>query len=368
MNFVRLSLISALLILQSACQLIGALPRSSQISKTPAEQRTPITSPNSGPEYNAYVREVRIQFANNNYEWLEGEGKRLRVSKERLPGGYWKLHVLYRSVEGMVDKEDSDDVWKKHIARVEKWTNQRPTALMPRIVLAEIWRTYAWKARGTGFANTVKPENWVLFDERLKKTNEILINASNLEEECPEWFLTALLAARGQGGDREAFDKLYEQGVALEPTYYYLHQAKAGHLLPQWYGEPGEWESFAEDVANRIGGEQGDIVLFSIYSDMMSFGTMEFMNTHQKVAPRLLAGFRAIDKLYGASPQRLNEACLISFFTGDNKTPAELMKRIGTDYDLTVWRAESTFNIFRQEALMRTGELPRYRQSGAQKQ
>ena len=95
MNFVRLSLIPALLILQSACQLIGALPRSSQTSKTPAEQKTPITRPNSGPEYNAYVKEVRIQFANNNYEWLEGEAKRLRVSKERLPGGYWKLHVLY---------------------------------------------------------------------------------------------------------------------------------------------------------------------------------------------------------------------------------------------------------------------------------
>jgi hypothetical protein len=43
---------------------------------------------------------------------------------------------------------------------------------------------------------------------------------------------------------------------------------------------------------------------------------LEFMNDHQAIAPRLLAGFRATEKLYGSSPQRLNQACLISFFSG----------------------------------------------------
>ena len=41
------------------------------------------------------------------------------------------------------------------------------------------------------------------------------------------------------------------------------------------------------------------------------------------------------------------------------------MKRIGNAYDLDVWKDESVFNIFRQEALMRSGELPRYRKTGS---
>ena len=119
----------------------------------------------------------------------------------------------------------------------------------------------------------------------------------------------------------------------------------------------------------RVGSEQGDIILFTVYTNLMSSSNLDFMNTRQAIAPRLLAGFRAIDKLYGSSPQRLNEACLISFFAGDNEIPAELMKRIGNDYDLTVWKDDSNFNIFRQEALMRVGKLPRYGQSdAAQKQ
>ena len=364
MQYARLLLIAAFLILQCACQFVGAFRSSTQpVSNTNSKQRTPSREANTGPEYEAYSKEVRKQWRSNNYEWLEGEAKRLRVSKERLPGGYWKLRVLYRSIEGIADEESPDETWKEHIARVEKWAAQRPTSVMPRIILADVWKSYAWKARGTGFARNVKPENWAPFEERLERTYEILAEASSLEEKCPEYYVTALLAARGQGADREAFESLYEQSVALEPNYYYLYQAKAGYLLPQWYGEAGEWERFAEAAADKVGGEQGDIILFTIYSDMMSNNNLDFMNTRQKIAPRLLAGFRAIDKLYGASPQRLNEACLVSFFANDDKTPGELMKRIGQDYDLTVWRHDSTFNIYRQEALMRAGEQPRYRQS-----
>jgi len=371
MKIARLSLIPALLILQGACQFqIGALPRTTQKAPKSVDQvTTPITNANVGPAYNAYVDEVRKHWANNNYKWLEGEAKRLGESKDRLPGGYWKLRVLYQSIEGVVDREPFDDAWQEHFARVETWMKEHPDAAMPRIILADLWRSYAWKARGTGYANTVKPENWKIFDERLEKTTEILGEAADLEEKSPEWYLTALLAARGHGEDREAYEKLFEQSILIEPTYYYLYQAKAGHLLPQWYGERGEWERFAENASNNVGSEQGDIILFTVYTNQMSNGNLDFMNTRQAIAPRLLAGFRAIDKLYGSSPQRLNEACLISFFAGDNEIPAELMKRIGNDYDLTVWKDVSNFNIFRQEALMRVGKLPRYRQSvGAQKQ
>lgn len=362
MKFVRLSLIVVLLILQSACQLIGALPRAKQsVTNTNSQQTKPTRSPNRGPAYSAYFKEARQQWEHNNYVWLETEAARVRIAKERLPGGYWKLRVLHRAIEGVVSEESSDSAWEEYIGRLENWTKQRPASLMPRVLLASAWTDYAWKARGHGYSNTVKREDWILFDERLQKANNVLSGARTLEEKSPEWYLAAQIAALGQGGDRAAYEQLYEQGVALEPTYFHLHAAKAGYLLPQWYGESGEWERFAEEAANRVGGEQGDIILFSIYATMMARNNLEFMNEHKAIAPRLIAGFRAIDKLYGSSPETLNEACLMSFSTDDSKIPAELMKRIGNDYDLSVWRDGSTFSVFRQEALKRSGEEPRWR-------
>jgi hypothetical protein len=372
MKLARLLLIPLLVTLPSACQLIGALPRSRQAvsnSNSQQKQSTPKKKANTGPEYNAYVSAVRKEWANNNYVWLEKQAKALRASKERLPGGEWKLHVLYRSIERMVDTESSDEAWQEHIARVEEWRSQSPTSVMPRIVLAEVWRAYAFKVRGTDYARNVKPDSWAPFYERLHKTNEMLAEAFNLEERCPELYLTALQSALGQTHDRKVFEEVYEEGITIEPTYFYLYSAKTIYLLPQWYGEPGEWERFAEIAANRVGGEQGDIILFNIYTDRMANANLDFMNKHRAIAPRVLAGFRAIDRLYGSSPVTLNEACLISFFTDDQKAPAELMKRIGNEYDLSVWRDESTFSVHRQEALMRIGELPRYRpRSEVQKQ
>ena len=366
MKFARLSVIPVLLLLQCACQFnagASAHPPQSVPSKSSQQK----TSPNrmQGPAYEAYEQEVRKHWANNDYDWLENEAAKLITSKERLPGGYWKLRVLFRSIEDVVDDESSDASWQEHIARVEKWASKHPASAMPRIILAAVWRNYAWKIRGTGLSDTVKPENWDPFEERHNKASKILDEADALERKSPEWFLTALLIARVEEDDREAFERLYEQAVALEPHYYYFHQAKAGHLLPQWHGHAGEWERFAEAAANQVGGEQGDIILFTVYTEYWSQDPLEFMETRRAVAPRLLAGFRAIEKLYGSSPQRLNQGCLISFFVDDNKTPAVLMKRIGDDYDLDVWKDQSVFNIFRQEALMRSGELPRYRRGGS---
>jgi hypothetical protein len=363
MKLARLSLIPALVILQGACQFpIGTLPKSTKVGSTNSfQQQTRSKNPHTGPEYEAYLSEVRKHWSNSNYDWLEDQAKRLRESKERLPGGYWKLRVLYLSIETLVDSDAPDEEWNEHISHLTEWAKERPTSVMPRIILADVWRSYGWKARGHEMANQVKPENWKPFEERHKKASEILAEAAKLGEKCPEWYLTALLVARAEGANRQAFEELYEQSITFEPEYYYLYQAKAGYLLPQWYGRPGDWELFAEAAANRVGGEQGDIILFAIYSYMMANRNADFMETHRAIAPRLISGFRAIEKLYGTSPQRLNEACLISFFADDNKTPAELMKRIGTEYDVTVWKDESVFNIFRQEALMRIGELPRYR-------
>ena len=360
MRFVRLSLIFALLTVTCACQMKLKAVQRHDAAPTPP----PVDKSNAGPEYSAYVSEVRKQWSDNNIDWLEAEDKKLNVSKERLPGGYWKLRVLYRTVESAVDTQASDVAWQAQITRLENWTQQHPTVLMPRVILADVWRSYAWKVRGTGLSSSVKGSAWPIFDERINKSDEILQATASFGEKSPEWYLTALLTARGQGLGRDDFEHLFEESIALEPTYYYLYQAKAGHLLPQWYGRPGEWETFTEAAANRVGGEQGDIILFMVFTDMMARSSLDFMDKHKTIAPRLLAGFRAVDKLYGASPQRLNEACWISFFVDDNKVPAELMKRIGNEPDLSVWRDESNFNIFRQEALMRSGEMPRYRQSG----
>jgi hypothetical protein len=270
----------------------------------------------------------------------------VRANKERLPGGYWKLRAVYAALEEPSTEKASDGDWDDLLQSLTTWVNSKPKSITAKVALATAWKGYAWKARGGGY--TVAEGGWEAFRKRLEKSQEVLSEAATLKEQCPYWFVTALWVGIGQGRDRDALEKLFDAGVKLEPTFYYIHQAKASYLLPRWFGQPGEWERFADEAALKLGGHQGDIVFFAIYSQMMSMHDITFMNSHHAAVPKLIAGFRSIEKLYGASAHRLNEACFFASSGNDSQATAELFDRIGEDFDLAVWRSKQSFGIIRQ--------------------
>jgi hypothetical protein len=353
-----LLLIVSLLILQTACNFsVGAhnFPQDRKDSPRISEARTPVTSKTlvekEAPEIEEYERLLRKHLEAGDFEWLDNEAATQRLKKERLPGGYLKLRRIYKIMATPAERNGKAEAWETHLAKLELWSKQRPTSITPRVALAHAWIDFGWEARGTGSFNTVTQQGRSLFVSRLEKAETILSDAAKLNEKCPEWYLATMVVAKAQGWDREEFENVFAAGVALEPTYNNLYIAKAGYLLPQWNGKPGEWERFAEESANKLGGEEGDVLLFTIYSSMMEDHSLDFMNTHKQLAPRLLRGFRAIEKLYGSSSHRLNEAALISIFANVPQTTADLMKQIGEDYDESVWRSKTNFEMFRQLAL-----------------
>ncbi|MEP6913768.1 MAG: hypothetical protein ABI923_13490 [bacterium] len=298
-------------------------------------------------EFTAYRHQVLERFRKQDYSWIDREAGKLRVSKERLPGGYWKLKALYDAIYTPAGEQASDGDWQDQITKLEGWVQQRPQSITPRVALAEAWWSYAWKARGTGKAETVSDVAWEVFNKRLSIAAQVLYEAATLKEKCPEWYVTSLRVGLSQSWDREVFERLFAEAVKLEPTYYYLYQAKAIYLLPRWFGMEGEWERFAEESALRVGGHEGDIIFFAIYSGMLSIHDITFMNSHQLAWPRLKAGFRSIEKLYGMAPHRLNQACYFAVSSGDKKTAVELFDRIGEEFDKTVWRSKTNFDMFR---------------------
>ena len=42
--------------------------------------------------------------------------------------------------------------------------------------------------------------------------------------------------------------------------YAFFYNNKATYLLPRWHGEEGDWQKFASREADRLGGENGDIL------------------------------------------------------------------------------------------------------------
>src|SRR5215472_490038 len=90
----------------------------------------------------------------------------------------------------------------------------------------------------------------------------ILEKAANLEESCPEWYLTLQHVALGEGWNLRHETELFERAFAAEPEYYYFARAHAYYLLPKWHGEEGDSENFAREIADRVGGSAGNVLYF----------------------------------------------------------------------------------------------------------
>jgi hypothetical protein len=303
---------------------------------------------------NEYERQIAEKLAATDFSWIDQEAARVRASKERLPGGYWKLRALYGVLEKpAADRAAPEPEWEARLKRLVQWSRQRPQSITAKVALATAWKEYAWKARGGGYSDTVGTGGWKLFAQRLDRSAAILSEASALKERCPHWYVTSLLVGLGQQRERSELDKVFEAGIKLEPTYYYLYQAKTTYLLPQWGGAEGAWARFAEESARAVGGDQGNIVFFAIYSQVLSIDGMDFIFNHHDMISKLIAGFRSIEKLYGSAPKRLNEACFFAAIGEDVATINEFFDRIGDDYDLTVWRSKENFERFRAGARQR---------------
>jgi hypothetical protein len=357
-HFVLL-IISLSLIWFSASSLLkqGNLTRlvSAQTVNQPRPQPRRRPAPLDG-QFSVYVRDVRQIFKQQQFAEIDEQARKARDGKERMPGGYWKLNAIYTAVsnpEG--ERQAPDGEWEDQLTKLRAWVQAQPKSITARVALADSLMDYAWKARGTGYADTVTEIGGRLFEKRLTEAERVLRDAGNLKEKCPHWYVLMMQVAQLRGS-LDQLDELFRKAVKSEPTYYYFYRVKSINLLPRWHGAPGDWEKFAEESAQEIGGYDGDVIFFLIYTHMYQYHDVTFMNEHHQAWPRLLAGFRALEKLYGVSPQRLNEACFFAISVGDIHTANELFDRIGDQSDLSVWRSKQTFEMFRQSAQSRRAE------------
>lgn len=365
-----LALISAI-VSTTACQRsfgkVNVSSKTALTSQTAFANSSSAPSPSHGTDqdYDAYKEVVRQRFLKNDFSWIDQEARKVRSGKDRLPGGYWKLRALYAAIEEPAGDQPNDGDWEELIKGLVRWSEAQPKSVTAKVALASAWKGYAWLARGGGMSDTVSEAGWKTFEKRLATSAGILSEAAALDERCPHWYVTTIWVGVGQNWDRGALEKIFDAGVKLEPTYYYLYQAKASYLLPRWGGTEGDWEQFAEASALALGGDQGDIIFFTIYSQMLTMHGMSLMNTHQMAVPKLIAGFRSIEKLYGTSSRRLNEACFFAVFGNDVKAKAELFGRIGSSYDESVWHSKQSFEIFREGALKQANSSPAPKQKPA---
>ena len=319
----------------------GCLP-----AQTPSEDNdtaAPISVSNAfdSQEARAFQTSIRELLNTDSFAKLEAIAGTARSQKTRFRGGAWKLHAFYAVVQGPGSLTSSDDVWSAHFARLHAWMAAYPSSPTPQIALGRAYLRYAWKARGSGYSNTVTAKAWKQFRERIGQARSILEGAQSIAENDPHWFNSMQQVALAQGWTRPQMDQLLERAIAVAPNYYYFYIAHANYLLPRWHGKEGDAEAFTESIADRIGGDDGNMIYFHIAEAMDCCGAKDRLPGLSW--ERIKEGFSALESQFGSINFQRNVMAYLAVRNKDEEFAAPLFARIGDDWNRTVWGSKANF-------------------------
>ncbi len=298
----------------------------------------------------AFAQTIEHMVRAKQFDQLDCLGDHYRSSKERFSGGGWRLHAFYADLSQPVayPQHPTEEDWLDHISRLDHWISANPKSITPRIALASTYLDYAWEARGQGYSDSVTDSGWKLLEERVGRASDLLQDASTLPTKDPEWYFVMLqMATTGQTWELEKARALFEEAFKFEPGYFYYGRQFRYYLEPKWAGAEGDSEKFSAEIADRVGGDEGD----AFYYQLAVKGICDCEDSPKFDWPRVVKGFKANEKLHGTSLSDMNKmAYIASHNYMDPVVANDIMPRIGDQWDKDKWDNEKAFQDTRDWA------------------
>jgi hypothetical protein len=288
----------------------------------------------------------RNELTKGQFDELEKDVADLRATKALYGDGRWKIVTFY---EGLVpNRESNEETWQKVAKYLADWRAAKPESLAARVANAQFLVDYAWKARGSGYADTVTEDGARLMQKRLAESRQILMDAQKLKDMDPMYFKTAMTVALGEGWPPAAYDDLVNHAVQFEPKFWLIDASRAYSLLPRWYGEKGDWEAYADKAAARPDGLGAEtyarivIYLFRFHDNIFRDSKASWPKTRE--------GLKIMLKKYPQSVEILHRSALLAAFGGDRTMAKELFDKIGDTYLASVFQSPAEYEHYRHWA------------------
>ena len=151
-------------------------------------------------------------------------------------------------------------------------------------------------------------------------------------------------ASLGLQVTKPQFNDIFQQAIKAAPDYKYYYHTRAIFLLPRWYGEEGEWEKDLAQSADRIGGEEGDLVYAQVVWGIHHYGESIDVFEGNKISwERVDRGFAVILKQFPDSLAAKNERAHLASLAGDREKARKYFILTEGKVDLSAWNAKGEF-------------------------
>lgn len=136
-------------------------------------------------------------------------------------------------------------------------------------VMAVAFEKWAWDARGGGFANTVTPEGWTLFAERLDKSQEASEAGWRADPFDSTICDNMIRVCMGKQLGDEVMESWFQRAMMADPNDADACEDKAFYLSPQWHGSPEEALAFGQAcIAKGTSRNRVSLTIVSVYTNV----------------------------------------------------------------------------------------------------
>ncbi|MBX9719801.1 MAG: DUF4034 domain-containing protein, partial [Candidatus Obscuribacterales bacterium] len=265
------------------------------------------------------TEQVKKLFLANDFEGLEKLVQLDQKTAKEVPlGGAYES----RTIGFINDISDYaiDYGWALRLKKLKAWAKQHPSSDIAKLILADFLVGYAWFARGNGFADSVKTEQWKHFSERLDEALKVLAGVKN---RTPVYYDRALDIALGQGWDRAQHDALLAEYQKHYPKFVKPVMSNYHWLLPRWFGAPAERQVYLQSQMAKLPEPDADMLYTCVGLSQDDDEIKESFKWG-----RLQDGFNVLIKRYPKSLPVRAKFQSFAYFFGDEETAKTAFKGI----------------------------------------
>lgn len=281
---------------------------------------------------------------------LEAIASDYRASGARLSDGTFALETYYEVLDrikescGPCGGMPTEYTFEEKRVVFDRWISAYPNSVTPKIGLAGLWKVYAWVGRGHGFAFDTTQDQFVVFTERLKRSENLLRNLDHAAD--PYIYELEMESSLAANDPRAALDTIYVDAVRAFPAYENYADRRYEYLTERWFGRPGE----ARDFLKSLLSDSNDVE--SLRRFFRTAGVAISMNPDYAHAfevagadyPQIARAFSKLAVPSGPPPFAMNAMMYYATAAHDKKAVVLLSQKIGGNLYTRIWRNKTVFD------------------------
>jgi hypothetical protein len=285
----------------------------------------------------AYGTLVRDLLDARQFARLDGLADSLQQAGARFDNGATRLAAFYHWGMRTVADEKDPEQWKRHLLRLREWRGARPQSVHAPVALAYALIGRGWAARGGDSAPAVTERGWRGFSGDLEEAGAILERCAATSKSTPPWYVAKLEVINGLNGDSPSYDAVYQEGIARFPAYNPFYLERAWHLMPRWFGKPGDLEAAAAECAPTLPDSLRDEIYARIVTAQIHYEDDVFKAYPRLDWDRTRRGLEIWRRHFPISPEPTAALARFAFQTGHHDVARSAFQSLGDTVHVEVW-------------------------------